>query len=306
MESFRHFLCLEAIGGYRSRVPDPYSTALDYRVRADGSGYPASVVKVQNGRAYACDSDGTVVAAAATSLAKCAPNNKIVIYELPTSWSRGGMESGSVEYRDVGTFQDVLANYVTSHDVEGFRKERLYNFLNNNGIWDTAPRIKLAFACLLTAVGVPMILAGEEFADQHDRATTHPDKQRDPVNFERMNDAWRRNIFDYVARLVQLRESAPALSVNDTNFIHADFSNGRRILAWVRGRPGIEDPIVVVANFSDAWWTGEYRVHNWPATPSGKHWVDFTDPSNLCNAPQNGAFNVPQLPWQAKVFGLAT
>ena len=29
-------------------------------------------------------------------------------------------------------------------------------------------RIKLAFACLLTAVGIPMILAGEEFADQHD------------------------------------------------------------------------------------------------------------------------------------------
>jgi pullulanase len=29
-------------------------------------------------------------------------------------------------------------------------------------------RIKLAFVCLLAAVGIPMILAGEEFADEHD------------------------------------------------------------------------------------------------------------------------------------------
>jgi uncharacterized protein (UPF0333 family) len=27
---------------------------------------------------------------------------------------------------------------------------------------------KLAFTCLLTAVGIPIFLAGEEFADQHD------------------------------------------------------------------------------------------------------------------------------------------
>jgi len=50
-------------------------------------------------------------------------------------------------------------------------------------------RIKLAFVCLLTAVGIPMILAGEEFADEHD--FFNPDgnvaqsggKQVDPVNF---------------------------------------------------------------------------------------------------------------------------
>jgi pullulanase len=58
-------------------------------------------------------------------------------------------------------------NYVTSHDVEGFRNERLYNLLNDNGVWETERRIKLAFVCLMTAVGIPMIFAGEEFADQH-------------------------------------------------------------------------------------------------------------------------------------------
>lgn len=46
-------------------------------------------------------------------------------------------------------------NYVTSHDVEGYRNERLDDFLNNNAVHDTEPRIKLAFVCLLTAVGPP-------------------------------------------------------------------------------------------------------------------------------------------------------
>ena len=52
-------------------------------------------------------------------------------------------------------------NYVTSHDVEGFRNERLFNFLNNNGIVETEQRIKLAFVCLMTAVGIPMSFAGK-------------------------------------------------------------------------------------------------------------------------------------------------
>ncbi|HSQ54967.1 MAG TPA: alpha-amylase family glycosyl hydrolase, partial [Gemmata sp.] len=155
-------------------------------------------------------------------------------------------------------------NYLTSHDVEGYRKERLFRFFWNNGFWlknekgeeyaDTeriARRVKLGFACLLTAVGVPMILAGEEFADDHDRAITHPAKQSDPVNFDRASDGWRKGIIEYVSRLVKFRIASDALSVNDTEFIHADFTPGRRVLAWCRGRPGVDDPVVVVANFSE-------------------------------------------------------
>ena len=52
----------------------------------------------------------------------------------------------------------------------------------------------MSFQCLLTAVGVPMILAGEEFADQHDLfdadggVTQQGGKQVDPVNFSRLGD----------------------------------------------------------------------------------------------------------------------
>jgi hypothetical protein len=87
-------------------------------------------------------------------------------------------------------------NYVTSHDVEGFRNERLFNLLNNNGVCETERRIRLAFVCLMTAVGVPMIFAGEEFADQHDFPVVHPQKQVDPVNFDRLQEPWRRRVFD--------------------------------------------------------------------------------------------------------------
>ena len=78
-------------------------------------------------------------------------------------------------------------------------------------------RIKLAFVCLLTAVGIPMILA--EFADQHDLfdqpgwVSQSGGKQIDPVKFSRLTDKSdpdqpiRCRIFNYVARLVKLRTS---------------------------------------------------------------------------------------------------
>ncbi|NJL21474.1 MAG: hypothetical protein HC895_12625 [Leptolyngbyaceae cyanobacterium SM1_3_5] len=97
-------------------------------------------------------------------------------------------------------------NYLTSHDVGGHSNERIYNYLVNNGVADCEERIKLAFVCLLTAVGIPMILAGDEFADQHDLNIDQEhgnNKQVDPVNYNRMSEDWRRRVFDYVARLVR-------------------------------------------------------------------------------------------------------
>ena len=193
--------------------------------------------------------------------------------------------------------------YPTSHDVEGFRNERLFNFLGNNGVVDRERRVKLAFACLLTAVGVPMILAGEEFADQHDLPVVHPFKQVDPVNFDRLEQDWRRRIFDCVARLVRLRTRADALSVNDTAFLHVNLTPGRRVLAWRRGRPG-DDPVVVVANFSD-WGTenprspsAEYVVPNWPDLP-GRRWRDVSQGRDVDPGwvGREGLYR-----WEAKVY----
>jgi hypothetical protein len=105
--------------------------------------------------------------------------------------------------------------------------------------------------------------------------------------------------------LVKLRTSSASLSVNDTAFIHADFTEGKRVLAWVRGRPGVDDPVVVVANFSE-WGTAnpadpaaEYVVANWPALPAGKQWREV---SQARPVPAQWAGREPLYPWEAKVY----
>lgn len=197
-------------------------------------------------------------------------------------------------------------NYVGSHDVGGVANERLFDYLQNNGVVFTEARIKLAFACLMTAVGIPMIFAGDEFADQHDLSTEHPHKQRDSVNFDRLEQPFRRRVFDYVSRLVKLRTSHAALAVNDTNFIHVDFAEGKRVLVWTRGDVG--DPVVVVANFSDFGTPdadrpdAHYDVPNWPATPPGRMWREVTQERAV---PQAWVGREPIFPWEAKVYVLA-
>lgn len=195
--------------------------------------------------------------------------------------------------------------YLTSHDVGGFANERLFNFLNNNGVWDTKKRIVLAFACLLTAVGVPMILAGDEFADRHDLLDAKGnvpdgDKQVDPVNYSRATDDWRAEVLTHVSRLVKLRTTSDALAVNDIEFLHVDFTPGRRVLVWRRGRADGPRPVVVVANFSDYVSPGaEYVVPHWPATPPGASWREVTRDRPV---PAAWVGREPLFAWEAKVY----
>jgi pullulanase len=262
----------------------------------------------------------------------------------------------AIDCRLGGVFDDGARaiNYLTSHDVEGRRKERLYNLMkaavsltSAEPLFDRGAierdirdrirregrepdaeelrerasqvmlhrarlrRIKLGFVCQMTAVGIPMILAGEEFGDEHDlfdssgNVTHQGGKQVDPVNFSRFDEPDRRELFEYVRRLVHLRTSHAALSVNDTAFIHVDFNDGKRVLAWKRGNDG--DPVVVVANFSDyttpdALSPGaEYVVPNWPATPSGRHWFEVTQGRDV----KTGRHNRESIfAWEAKVYRL--
>lgn len=201
-------------------------------------------------------------------------------------------------------------NYLTSHDISGFGNERFYNWLENNGVFETEPRIKLAFVCLLTAVGIPMILAGDEFADQQDLDINYPgqgdtNKQVDPVNYSRASEDWRQRIFRYVARLVRLRTTSDALGMNDTQFIHADFNEGKRVMVWQRGSGS--NLVVVVANFSDYGTpnptnpSAEYVVPNWPATPEGYRWHEVTQEKWVAS---DRIGREPIYPWSAQVYAL--
>jgi glycosidase len=216
-------------------------------------------------------------------------------------------------------------NYIGSHDVEGVRKERIatmfrYRFPLEDGMTrqerekqnsEIERRVKLGFACLLTAVGIPMILAGDEFADENDlfniegSVTNAAGKQLDPVNFGRLEGEesdWRRRVLEYVKGLIALRTTHLALGVNDTKWLHADFTPGRRILVWQRGDD--RNPVVVVANFSgfetkdpfsdDA----EYVVPNWPRR-SEFLWRDVSQARDI---PPEWVGREPLFPWEAKVY----
>jgi glycosidase len=200
--------------------------------------------------------------------------------------------------------------YLTSHDVQDFRNERLFNFFQTNGVVDAEKRTKLAFACLLTAVGIPQILAGDEFADQHDlfdqngNVSQDGGKQVDPVNYSRLNDDWRTRIKDYVARLIKFRTTSDALAVNDTEVFHVDL-DGKKVLAWRRGKPDDDQVVVVVANFSDFTTppspSAEYVVHNWPTTPPGKKWREISEDGDI---PPEWVGRRPIFAWEAKVYAL--
>ncbi len=221
---------------------------------------------------------------------------------------RKALDCRAFGYRDLT--EAVI--YLTSHDVQGCENERLFNFFLANGVADGEQRMKLAFACLLTAVGLPMILAGDEFADQHDlfdargAVTQDGGKQVDPVNFARLGQDWRERLRLYVARLIGLRTSSSALAVNDIDFIHVDFNDGKRVLVWRRGRATSEEQVVVVANFSDFSTPNglvdpgaEYVVPTWPATPPGKRWREVPQGRNADRAGRE-----PIFPWDAKVYAL--
>jgi pullulanase/glycogen debranching enzyme len=218
-----------------------------------------------------------------------------------------------IDCRNLGFTDGAQAvNYITSHDVEGDWNIRLYNFLLRQGVApaEVEKRIKLAFVCLLTAVGIPMILAGEEFADEHYRfdknGTVDQDggKQVDPVNFARATEPMRARILAYVSRLVKLRTTHPALGMNDTAFLQVDLNDGKRVFVWQRGRA--DNPVVVIANFS-AWETANplgsgatYVVPNWPPAPAGRQWHEVTQ-----DRPAPEAGQEPLFAWEAKVYVLA-
>ena len=168
--------------------------------------------------------------------------------------------------------------YITSHDVEQYSEQRLYTYFLERFQWswgvDWGPlavagshpmvieQIFSAFAIMLTAPGIPMFLAGEEFADLHD--TPHSDwrqKMSDPVNWGRMKIPAHKEILDRIRPLIHLRASEPCLQRNEVWFFgfglnggfHPTFDekNGKRVFAYCRtsgNRMGVAGQVAVICN----------------------------------------------------------
>jgi pullulanase len=153
-----------------------------------------------------------------------------------------------------------------------------------------------------------MILAGDEFGEENDlfdihgNVTNDSGKQMDPVDFTRLADAWRQDVLSCVKNLIQMRKTHPSLGVNDTKWLHHDPTPGREIYAWQRGSD--DNPVVVVANFSDFGTadpfnpSSEYVVPNWPR-PNDFTWkeVCLNRPIDAGRIGRESIF-----PWEAKVY----
>ncbi|KAL2180635.1 uncharacterized protein P884DRAFT_275309 [Thermothelomyces heterothallicus CBS 202.75] len=127
------------------------------------------------------------------------------------------------QLRDGFGGNSTAVNYITSHDIESPPKARLYNFLIGNGIRDVEKRAQLAFALLLTSVGIPMIFAA---------SIRHGQEQSDPVNYGRKNDGgWRQALKEFVWRW-------QAASRCQTGTAGGEISQGREVpLEWVGREP---------------------------------------------------------------------
>ncbi|MFB3827150.1 MAG: alpha-amylase family glycosyl hydrolase [Bryobacteraceae bacterium] len=116
-------------------------------------------------------------------------------------------------------------------------------------------RCRSAFALLLTSVGIPMFLAGEEFGDVHDLLYTEDTKMSDPVDWTRLAIPGHGDLWDDVRALVKLRTSHAALQRNEVDFFYfhpeMDWNEGVRAFAYCRtaGNPlGSPGQVCVFAN----------------------------------------------------------
>ncbi len=132
-------------------------------------------------------------------------------------------------------------------------------------------RVFGGFAILMTSVGMPMFLAGEEFGDVHDTSYTDVNaKQQDPVQWERAKFTANAQLKASVAGLIQLRTSHAALQRDEVEFFyfHPEFDadSAPRVFAYCRtaGQAlGVPGQVVVVANMG----AQAYPVYNIPAWP---------------------------------------
>jgi len=117
-------------------------------------------------------------------------------------------------------------------------------------------RLRSAFGLLLTSVGVPMFLAGEEFGDIHD--LDYRDwqlKMEDPVDWTRRDFPGHSGLYDSVRDLIHLRTSTEALQRNEVETFYVDptmdETDGGRVFAYCRTSGdslGSDEQVVVVAN----------------------------------------------------------
>jgi len=273
---------------------------------------------------------------------------RLIHNKLDTQWGEPSrrqriqaMITGWQTWEDMGRkfkhgFNDISQsiNYTTSHDVEAENEQRLFNFIlslsdgNDEAVryfvdnlstqtreiqtahQDALDRFSSAFGLLVTSVGIPMLLAGEEFADCHD--LDHRDwrlKMSDPVDWRRKQQTGRSELWKRIQDLIHLRSSHGALQQNDIDFFYfhpgIDENGGARVFAYCRTNSlslGSNGQVIVVANAGP---------ENYPLFEIDWPWEDTnklqehakSEAGALTNVrTQNGQASMSLAPYQVRVF----
>lgn len=234
-------------------------------------------------------------------------------------------------------------NYLTSHDIEKNDEKRIMNYLlapmleaqGYGGSVDDVrwvadhleprlgekaddlqcflhglalDRLRSAFCLLMTSVGIPMILAGDEFGDVHDLDHTNwRMKMSDPVDWDRLeNSPNNRELWEKVAALIQLRTHHPALSRNEVSFFHFhpdfDQNDGAKVFAYCRtGGTGLgsAQQVIVVANLGTQSFHEYYLPWLWSAAVSEMAPPQISNPMELTD---HGIASLSLAPFQVRVF----
>ena len=236
-------------------------------------------------------------------------------------------------------------NYLTSHDVEKESEKRIMNYLlapmlEAHGYRGTVDdirwvtdhlkpgsneqaddqqrflhglaleRLRSAFCLMMTVVGIPMILAGDEFGDVHD--LDHSNwrlKMSDPVDWERIGASDNnRDLLYKITDLITLRTKHPALIRNETEFLHfhPDFNgnDGARVFVYCRTGGldlGADNQIVVIGNIGPQSYSQYNLQWYWMNLDKIK---EIAPPQYRAPLERNdtGSVRLPLAPYQVRVF----
>jgi len=158
-----------------------------------------------------------------------------------------------------------VVNYLTNHDHNHLMYE-----LGERGILEEAAfkRAKLGSALLMTAVGIPLIWMGEEFAEYKTKSL-----EQNKIDWTLLGNDKNMSLHDYYKGLIFLRKNNHALYTENIEFFYEQADD--RVLAYTRWNDE-GSRVVVVANLSGN-FLKDYTIPHIPADGIWHEWSSDYD-----------------------------
>ncbi|OQY29261.1 MAG: hypothetical protein B6244_04565 [Candidatus Cloacimonetes bacterium 4572_55] len=136
-------------------------------------------------------------------------------------------------------------NYIESHDETRVIYEA--TAYQNMSYEIALKKSKLGAAILMTGWGMPMIYAGQEFAQNGVSRDPNGNIQPQPLQWENLDQPEGSEMFDYYSALIDLRLRVPLFRTGDISFPLAD-NDKKSIVYW---RQNEDRSSVIAANFNN-------------------------------------------------------